>query len=45
MIMGWSWVFNEWAWVSFNIKVLSELKIKVTFASCIEGLELKKNFN
>ena len=34
-----------WAGVSFNIKVLSELKIKVTFASCIEGLELKKNFN
>ena len=32
-------------WVSFNIKVLSELKIKVTFASCIKGLELKKNFN
>jgi len=32
-------------WVSFNIKVLSELKIKATFASCINGLESKKNFN
>jgi len=28
--------------MSFNIKVLSELKIKVTFASCIKGLELKR---
>jgi len=30
--------------VSFNIKVLSELKIKATFASCINGLESKKEF-